>query len=134
MLLETYKLLADTISCQSPFMPVHCRYNTPIVPNSIPLNREAMFFDYVIVGSKRFYASRSVGTRSSSFVEVAIPSTTVGSTPTLVYGEILEIIQFNQDIHHANESMWFVHMRWLKKWSGERDKIWDMLYAPFFIQ
>ncbi|KAG9317973.1 hypothetical protein JVU11DRAFT_29 [Chiua virens] len=124
MSLETYELLARTISLLSPSTPVHCRYRHPVVPNSIPLDREALFFDYVVVHGKRYYASRSVGSKSSSLVQVTLPSLD-SSTTRIAYGEILEIIQFDQDIRHTNESMWFARVRWFKKWSGERESIWD---------
>jgi len=126
MSMETYEHLASTISLQLPTTPVHCRYNHPLVPHSIQLDQEAIFFEYVIICGKRYYASRSVGTCSSSLVQVSVPFLD-GSGSTVVYGEILEVFQFNQDIHHVNESMWFARMRWFKQWTGECEEIWETL-------
>jgi hypothetical protein len=48
------------------------------------------FFDYVVIGSKRYHASRTVGTNHSSLVHVVIP----GTTTIHAYSEVLEIFQF----------------------------------------
>ncbi|KIJ11914.1 hypothetical protein PAXINDRAFT_15245 [Paxillus involutus ATCC 200175] len=125
---NTYQLLAQTICFQSPETPVHCRSNCPVVPHSLPLNREATFFDYVTVKGKRYYASRSVRVKSSSLVQVGLPHAD-RERITYAHGEITEIFQFDQDIHHKNESMWFARMRWFKSWTGERDDIWDKFAA-----
>ena len=127
MSMETYKQLASTICLQSPTTPVHCHYNCPLISHSVPLNQEAIFFEYVIIQGKHYYASRSVGTRSSSLVQVAIPSNLGKLGSTVAYGEILEVLQFNQDIHHVNESMWFARMRWFKQWTGKCTGIWETL-------
>jgi len=90
------------------------------VPNSTPLDREATFFDYVIINGKRHYASRTVGSNSSSLVQVTMP----GARPVVAYGEVLEIFQFDR---RSSNSVWFGRMRWFRPWYGARSKIWDDL-------
>lgn len=125
--METYEQLTNTICLWSPTTPVHCCYNHPLIYHSIPLDREAIFFEYVVIHGKRYYASRSVGTCLLSLVQVAIPSDLGGSGTTVAYGEILEVFQFKQDIYRVNESMWFAWMQWFKQWTGEREGIWETL-------
>jgi hypothetical protein len=120
---ETYRLLAHTLSIRFPATPVHCRADLALTPNSLPLECKAIFFEYVIVNGKRFYASRTVGWNKSSLVHVVIP----GPFPKDAYGEVLEILQINQDIRKTGYPMLLARMRWLKSWCGERDHIWNDL-------
>jgi len=124
MSLETYQLLANTINSRYPSTPVHCRSDRPLIPQSLPLEQSATFFEYVIVDRKRFYASHTVGRSKLSFVHTIIP----GSCPTDAYGEVLEILRSDQDFHQIGHPLWFAQLRWLKPWSGEREKLWDELY------
>ncbi|KAG0694715.1 hypothetical protein DFH29DRAFT_1006099 [Suillus ampliporus] len=117
MTLETCRLLAKTICLRSPLTPVHCRSDRPVVSHSTPLNREATFFDYVVIKGKRYYASRTVGYNSSSLVHAIMPNLH-GEGSREAYGEVLEVFQLDQDIHFAGQSMWFAHMRWFKPWRG----------------
>ncbi|KIK81093.1 hypothetical protein PAXRUDRAFT_35984 [Paxillus rubicundulus Ve08.2h10] len=134
MTTDTYELLAQMICLQSPQTPMHCRYNCPIVPHSLPLNREATFFDYVTVKGKRYYASRSIGTKSSSLVQVGLLHQ---NDPGIMYayGKMMEFFQFDQDIHHKDESMWFARMWWLKSWTEytTEDTQLPMLISPAWI-
>ncbi|KAG1844856.1 hypothetical protein DFJ58DRAFT_843947 [Suillus subalutaceus] len=82
-----------------------------------------VFFDYVVIDSKRYYASRAVGTNCSCLVHVIIPGTTV----IHAYGEVLEIFQFNQNLRNVDDSLWFACMHWFVPWRGEREKVWDDL-------
>lgn len=125
MTLEMGRLLARTICFRSPLTPVHCRSDRPLVPHSIPLGREATFFDYVVVKCKRYYASRTVGSNSSSLVHAVIPDLH-GDGYRDAYGEVLEVFQFDQDIHFTGESMWFARMRWFKPWDHS-STCWDDL-------
>jgi hypothetical protein len=120
---DMYRLLAEIISHRFPLTPVHCRSVRSALPHSLPLERTATFFEYVIIEGKRYHASRTVGTNKSSFAHVLIPG------PSLVnaYGEILEIFQVNQPLQQKDRPLWFVQMRWFKPWSGEREEIWDDL-------
>lgn len=121
---ETYRLLAQTICYQYPLTPVHCRSDRPITSNSLPLDRDATFFDYVIIDGKRYHGSRTVGYNRSSFVHVAIPSPTVTQH---AYGEILEIFQFDQRFRLEDTPLWVVRMRWFVPWNGECEKVWTDL-------
>ncbi|KIJ06688.1 hypothetical protein PAXINDRAFT_158658 [Paxillus involutus ATCC 200175] len=94
--------------------------------HSLPLNHEATFFDYVVIGGKRYHASRTAGMNNSSLVHVTIPQRS-GQGVINAYGEILELFRFDQDIHHQGESLYFARMRWFKRWDGERETIWDTL-------
>ncbi|KAG1886831.1 uncharacterized protein F5891DRAFT_922731, partial [Suillus fuscotomentosus] len=49
---ETYRLLASTLCYHFPLTPVHCRFDHAVVPHSLPLDRDAVFFDYVVIDSK----------------------------------------------------------------------------------
>ena|SRR6267154_6438564 len=120
---ETYHLLAHMICTQYPATPFHCQSVHAITPNSLPLNHMAIFFEYVVVNGKRFYASRTVGWNKSSLIYVII----LGPLPMDEYGEILEILQINQDFWNTGHPLWLARVRWLKPWCGERDQIWDNL-------
>jgi len=122
---ETYRLLANVINLRYTLTPVHCRSDSPLHPNSLPLERNATFFEYVVVDGKRHYASRTVGKSGSSFVHVTIP----GSPSIEAYGEVLEIFRFDQDFRQIGCPSWFARLRWLKPWLGERQRLWDELYV-----
>ncbi|KIM59498.1 hypothetical protein SCLCIDRAFT_16493 [Scleroderma citrinum Foug A] len=87
--------------------------------HSIPLDRNATFFDY-------YHASWTTGSRNWSLVHVVIPDK-LGGPAINAYGEILEIFRFDQDIHYAGESMFFIRMRWFRHWEGEKEDIWYTL-------
>ncbi|KAG1867648.1 hypothetical protein F4604DRAFT_1927432 [Suillus subluteus] len=112
---ETYRTLARTLCFRFPYTPVHCCGDEPLVRNSTPLNREATFYEYVVVNGRRYHASRTVGSNSSSLVHVTIPR----AVPVATYGELLEICQFDCRSGH---SVWFGRMRWFKPWCGMRKK------------
>jgi len=92
---DTYRLLAKTICCCFLSTPVHHHSDWAVNPHGVPLNCTATFFEYVIVDGKRYYASRTVGWSKSSFIHIMIP----GPTTIDAHGEVLEIIQFDQDFH-----------------------------------
>jgi hypothetical protein len=121
--LETYRLLADTISDRFPLTPVYCRSDSPPNPNSMPLERSVTFYEYVIVDGKRYHASSTIGSNRSSLVHVRIPAT----TPVNAYGEILEIFQVNQDFRHTGQPLWMARARWFIPWRHELGSIWDEL-------
>ena len=120
---DMYRLITQTICTRFPLTPVHCRSECPSFPNSLPLDRTATFFEYVIVEGKRYHASRTVGANKSSFVHVVIP----GPSPANAYGEILDIVQVNLQFQQSGCPLRFVRMRWFKAWSGEREQLWDDL-------
>jgi hypothetical protein len=120
---DTYRLLAHTISDRFPSRPIHCRSDRAVTPSSIPLEITTTFFEYVVVNGKRFHASRTVGWNKSSLVRAVIP----GPIPKDAHGEVLEILQINQDFQNTGCPLWFARMRWFKPWYGERDQIWDNL-------
>ncbi len=109
--------------CAQSTTPVHCCSDHIITPNSLPLDHTVIFFDYIVVEGKRFYASRMVGWNRSSLVRVLIP----GPLPIDAYGEVLEILQIGQDFRNVGYPLWLAWMRWFKRWSQERDQIWDEL-------
>ncbi|KAI5998319.1 hypothetical protein EDC04DRAFT_2909460 [Pisolithus marmoratus] len=83
----------------------------------------ATFFEYVIIGRKRYHASRSLGSRNSSLVHVVLPQQ---NQPAIdAYGEILEVFRFDQDIHYQGQSMYFVRMRWFRQWDREKEAVWE---------
>jgi len=120
---DTYRTLADTICSRYPGTPVHCRSDRSVLCNSIPLERSATFFEYVVIDGKRYSASRTVGSNRSSLVHVIIP----GTPQIHGYGEVLEIFQFNLVFSSSESQLWFAQVRWFKAWPGEREYIWDEL-------
>ena len=120
---DTYCLLANMICSRFPSTPVHCRSDNVVLPNSIPLEHTALFFDYVVVDGKQYHASCTIGCNRSSFVHVLIP----GPHPINAYGELLEVFQFNQDFCQSSSSLWLARMRWFSAWTGERESIWEDL-------
>lgn len=120
---ETYYHLAHTLCLRYPATPVHCRSDRALTPNSLPLDHTAIFFEYVVVDGKRYYASRTASWNKSSFVHVIIP----GHTDKDAYGEVLEILQINQDFRNTGHPLWLAHVRWFVPWCGERSQIWDEL-------
>jgi hypothetical protein len=123
MSLDTYHLLANMICSRFPSMPIHCRSDTAVLPNSIPLECTTLFFDYVVVNGKRYHASHVVGCNRSSFVHVLIP----GPQPVDAYGELLEVFQFNQDFRQSGSLLWLAHIQWFSAWTREQESIWEDL-------
>lgn len=117
---ETYRLLQHTISTHFPETPVHCAWDLPRFPNSIPLDTTATFYDYVILDGKRYHGSSTIGSNSSSLVEVAMPD----DPSHLECGELTEIFKFEQ---RGGFPLFFGRVRWFKTWTGPREKIWDDL-------
>jgi hypothetical protein len=106
-----------------PFTPVHCCYDRALVPHSVPLKTKAIFFDYVIIDGKRFYASRSVGTNRTSLSHVIIP----GEHEVHAYGEILEIFQIDQTFSDMDRTLWFTRMRWFMPVQRTDQDLWTKL-------
>lgn len=121
MLTETYHSLARTLCFRFPYTPVHCRGDELLFQNSAPRDREETFYDYVIVNGRRFRASSTVGSNSSSLVRVTIPRDIPG---TAYYGEFLEIFRFEL---RSGDCVWFGRMCWFKPWRGTCSKVWDDL-------
>jgi hypothetical protein len=121
--METYRLLAKTISLRFPLTLVHCLSDHPTSLISKPLHRYAKFHEYVVVDGKRYHASRAVGSNKLSLVQVRIPST----PPVDAYGEILEIFEVIQEFQHIKRPLVMAHTRWFKSWAGEPESIWHAL-------
>jgi hypothetical protein len=117
---DTYCLLAEEICLRYPLTPIHCRSDAAVTSNSLPLDRKAIFFKYVIVNSKCYYTSQTVGWNKLSFVRVIIP----GSSSSTAYGEVLEIFQFSQDFGQIDCPLWLAWVCWLMPWEGEHDSLW----------
>jgi len=123
MSLETYRLLAHMLHIRYPATPVHCQSDCVVTPNSLPLEHSAVFFEYVIVNGKQFYASQTVNWNRSSLVHIVI----LGPIPKDAYGEVLEILQINQDFWNMGNLLWLARVQWFKAWCTEQDQIWDNL-------
>jgi hypothetical protein len=120
---DMYHLLANTICSRFPLTPIHCHLDNLVFPNSLPLERTALFFDYIVVDGKRYHASHTVRSNRLSFVHVLIP----GPSSVGAYGELLEVFQLNQDFRHTGSSLWLAHVRWFRLWTGEHESIWNDL-------
>jgi hypothetical protein len=124
---ESYRLLAHTLCVRYPLMPIHCRYDQPRIAHSMPLNTTATFFDYVIVDGKRFCALRSVGTNHSSLARVAILGANGHGSELDAWGEILEVLQIEQNFHDKQRVLWFAWMRWFRPLRQCGDNLWTKL-------
>lgn len=123
---ETYRLLQKTLSTHFPDTPVHCAWDHPRVPNSMPLDTSATFYDYVILDGKRYHASSTVGSHSSSLIEVEIQGDGPdGVTSRLECAELTEVFRFEQ--RGSDAPLFFCRVRWFKSWTGHREAIWDDL-------
>jgi len=49
---DTYCLLTDKLYLWYPLTPVHCHSVAAVASNSLPLDRKAIFFEYVIINGK----------------------------------------------------------------------------------
>jgi len=123
---EMYCLLAHTLCIRFPATPVHCWSDHAIAPNSLPLTHTVIFFEYVVVDSKRFYTSWTVSWNRSSLVHVVIP----GPFPKDTYSEVVKILQIDQDFWNTGHLLWVARVQWLKPWDRERDNIWDDSWVP----
>lgn len=119
---EMYRLLADFLNHRFPDSPVHCMYERPTHPHSLPLATTAKFFDYVVLDATRYYSSTATGSNRGSLVEVDVTG-----SGALQCGELLDIVEFQRGMHHS--PVWLGRMRWFKPWTGSRPEIWDTLYA-----
>ena len=120
---NTYQLVIKAICSQFLLTPVHCWSEHPIFPNSLPLERTATFFKYIVIGGKHYYALCAVGTNKSSFTHIVIPGLSLAN----IYSEVLEFIQVNQQIQQNGCPLWFIWMWWFKAWAGECEQLWDDL-------
>ncbi|KAG1790943.1 uncharacterized protein HD556DRAFT_1445718 [Suillus plorans] len=130
MTTDTYRLLAQTLCFRYPLAPVHCLCDHPVVPHSLPLDHTAIFFDYVVIKGKRYYASRTVGSNRSSFVHVIIPA----DNPIHLHGEVLEIFQVDQSWREHVQSLWFARMHWFKPWQGDAGMVWNKFAESVSVQ
>jgi hypothetical protein len=121
---ETYCKLAWTLSIHYPDFPVHCQSDRPQNPQSVLLDQIAIFYDYVIIDSFRYYASMVVGSHQASLVDV---NTNVNAIPStgLRCGELLEILQVDSLRSTNGRPIWLGRICWFKEWTGPREAIWD---------
>ena len=85
------------------------------MPNSLPLEHTAIFFEYITVNGRQFHASQTVGWNKSSLVHIVIP----GPSPKDAYGEVLEILQIDQDFRNTGYPLCFAQVRWFRPWCRE---------------
>ncbi|KAG1846974.1 hypothetical protein DFJ58DRAFT_730304 [Suillus subalutaceus] len=139
---ETYRTLARTLCFRFPYTPVHCRGDEPLVRNSTPLDREETFYEYVVVNGRRYHASRTVGSNSSSLFHVTIPR----AVPVATYGE-LSIRTFCLVWAHALVQTLVWHAQQTHQWTyadgslestpietpnfgDDRTKVWATIIVP----
>jgi hypothetical protein len=117
---ETYRQLSRTLNMWYPDRPVHCQSERPSSFRSIPLNLEATFFDYVVQGGRRYYASRAVGSNRSALVEVVLKNLHINGESSC--GELLEI--FKTDPYSNSQPQVFGRVRWFKEWDQPCEAVW----------
>jgi hypothetical protein len=105
---EIYRLLTHALTNRYPDTPIYRRSECLPTPNSLPLDHIAIFFEYVVVNGKRIFASWTAGQKKSSLVRVLIP----GLPPKDAYGEVLEILQIDQDFRKVGHSLWLAQVWW----------------------
>jgi len=118
----TYRRLAQMLTSLHPDTPVHCQSDRPMDFRSIPIDQNAIFYDYVVYKSVRYYSSRAVGTNRASLVEVDL---TCSGIAHIQCGEILELFEFDEG--KRGSPIWIAHMRWFREWNGPREVVWDEL-------
>ncbi|KAH9924357.1 hypothetical protein B0H21DRAFT_712451, partial [Amylocystis lapponica] len=116
---ETYRILLRFLQQRYPDWHLHSMLGKAHFADSQPMHNIGVFFDYVVVGGKRYYASGKTGTRHSSYVEVY--SSFASSNPSTC-GELLEVFQFQQN--PTMQPLWYGRIRWFKPWNGPREDIW----------
>ena len=117
---KTYQQLSRTLNIRFPDHPVHCQSERPKSFHSIPLSPEATFFDYVVLGGRRYHASRAVGSNRSALVEVVLKNLHMNGQSSC--GELLEI--FKTDPYRNSQPQFLGHVRWYKEWDQPCEAIW----------
>ncbi|KAL6299063.1 hypothetical protein BKA93DRAFT_830185 [Sparassis latifolia] len=123
MTTNTYRLLLMHLTKSYPDWHLHSHIGRPQFTDSQPMIDNAIFFDHVVKGGQRYYASMKSGSHHSSLIEVY--RRTSDNCQTVDCGELLEIFQFQQNSRVP--PMWFGRIRWFKPWEGDREPIWDRL-------
>jgi hypothetical protein len=118
----TYRRLARMLTSLHPESPVHCQSDRPMDLRSVPLDQDAIFYDYVVYKGTRYYSSRAVGTNRASLVEVYM---TCSGITHIQCGELLELFEFDEG--KRGSPIWVAHMRWFREWDGPREAVWDEL-------
>jgi hypothetical protein len=119
---ETYHQLSGALTKHFPDVRVHCISDPAPHPDSIPLNTQATFYNYVVVDGRRYYASSRARSNRSSLIQAAIPT---GTGISLHCGELLEIFKFQQCADGTE--LWFGHVRWFTTYRGTPEPIWEKL-------
>ncbi|KAJ7852606.1 hypothetical protein B0H13DRAFT_2359401 [Mycena leptocephala] len=117
---ETYHQLAGALTKHFPDVRVHCISDPAPHPDSIPLNTQATFYNYVVVDGRRYYASSRARSNRSSLIQAAIPT---GTGISLHCGELLEIFKFQQCADGTE--LWFGRVRWFTTYRGTPEPIWE---------
>lgn len=111
MPLGTYRAVLRHLHANFPQWHLHSSLALPRHIDSQPLERQAIFFEYVILRGHRYYASKMAGSRNSALIEVSVP-VTHPSAIDVSCGELVEIIQFQQNA--STPILWFGRMRWFR--------------------
>ncbi|KAL1940756.1 hypothetical protein VTO73DRAFT_7797 [Trametes versicolor] len=121
---QTYKSVLRHFWRRYPAWHVHSMFGTARYIDSVPLVSSAVFYDYVAITGRRYYASSEAVSKHSSYVEVYTsdydgPS---GDRPSAC-GELEEVLEFCQA--DGMPAFWFGRMRWFRPWLGDREAVWD---------
>ncbi|KAJ7508235.1 hypothetical protein B0H11DRAFT_1902552 [Mycena galericulata] len=116
---ETYRHMVGALTMHFPDVPVHCISDVPRHPNSIPLNTQATFHNYVIVNGRRYYASSAAKSNRGSLIQLATPTDTGMS---IHCGELVEVFKFQQS--DGDTELCFGRMRWFTQYQGSLEPIW----------
>lgn len=120
---ETYSLLVDQLNIMftSDGMSFYSRIQARPTPQSIAVELNARFYDYVILNGRRFHASSNANTPALSLVEVHVPS--LNGDLRKEYGELVEILAYDQ--LPGQRQVWLGRVRWFSRWEGQLPPSWQ---------
>jgi hypothetical protein len=82
------------------------------------LDTYAVFYDYIVYNSSRYYASQAVGSNCAALVEVLLGADQTHPRPRMKCGEILDLFEFNHGTKLAPIPIFFAQLRWFRSWDG----------------
>ncbi|KZV76257.1 hypothetical protein PENSPDRAFT_476384 [Peniophora sp. CONT] len=120
---ETYRLLVDQLNIMfaQDGLRFHSRRQALPTPQSIAVEIDARFYDYVVLDGRRFHASSHANTPAQSLVEVHVPA--LNGVVRKEYGELVEILQYDQ--LPGGRCIWLGHIRWFTRWEGQLPPSWQ---------
>lgn len=121
---ELYSGLLNYFHVHYPSWHLHEAWQLRPHPASEPMVRTAVFFDYVHIYGRKFYAANLSGNAATSLIEAYVPW-----SMSTACGQVLDIFQFQQAIEHT--PVWLARVRWFRPWEGNTPGLWNTRYVIF---